>query len=108
MLEILRAQHGRQGAFAQINLPLKALQIEFTYEKSIRDTVAETRAYYRRIVAMGELKEDVIFAVMLLNSMNKNFGPLQQTIMCSSLNLNSEMIVIRLLNEDTLIRRRVV
>jgi hypothetical protein len=62
---------------------------------------------YRRIVAMGELREDVIFAVMLLNPMNKNFGPLQRTIMCSSLNLNSEMIVTHLLDEDTLLRRRV-
>jgi hypothetical protein len=107
MFETLRAQHEPQVTFAQINLLLKALQIEFTYEKSIRDSVAEIRTYYRRIVAMGELKEDVIFAVMLLNSMNKHFAPLQQTIMCSSLNLNSEIIVTRLLEEGTLIRRRV-
>jgi hypothetical protein len=107
MFETLRAQHEPQVTFAQINLLLKALQIEFTYEKSIRDSVAELRTYYRRILAMGELKEDIIFAVMLLNSMNKHFGPLQQTIMCSSLNLNSEIIVARLLEEDTLIRRRV-
>lgn len=107
MFETLRAQHEPQVTFSQINLLLKALQIEFTYEKSIRDSVAELRTYYRRILAMGELKEDIIFAVMLLNSMNKHFGPLQQTIMCSSLNLNSEIIVARLLEEDTLIRRRV-
>jgi hypothetical protein len=106
MFETLRAQPP-EVTFAQINLLLKALRIEFTYEKSIRDAVAEIRSYYRRIAAMGELKEDVIFAVMLLNSMHKHFGPLQQTIKCTLLNLNSEMIIARLLDEDAFIRHRV-
>jgi hypothetical protein len=66
-----------------------------------RDSVAEMRSYYNRIVAVGELKEDDIFAVILLNSMNKHFALLQQAIMSSSPNLNSEMIVARLLDECT-------
>jgi hypothetical protein len=107
MFETLRAQHERQDAFAQIDLLLKALRIKFTYEKSIRDPLAEVRTYYRRIVATGEVKEDVIFSVILLNAMNRHFRPLQQSIMCSSLNITSEMIITRLLNEDALIRRRV-
>ena len=106
MFETLRAQHERQDAFARIDLLLKALRIQFTYEKSLRDSLAEIRTYYRRIAAMGELKEDVIFSVMLLHSMNKHFRPLQQNIMCSSLNITSEMIITRLLHEDMLIRSR--
>jgi hypothetical protein len=107
MFKTLRAQHERQDAFAQIDLLLKALRIKFTYEKSIRDSLAEVRTYYRRIIATGEVKEDVIFSVILLNAMDKHFRPLQQSIMCSSLNITSEMIITRLLNEDALIRRRV-
>ncbi|KAF8497425.1 hypothetical protein F5888DRAFT_1697650, partial [Russula emetica] len=110
MFETLRTQHEQQGAYAQVNLLLKALQIELTYyEKSIRGSVAEIRNYYRLIVAKGKLKEDDIFAVILLNSMGKHFGPLQQTIiqMSSTPGFNSEVIATRLLDEDTLIRRRV-
>lgn len=33
MSEKLRSQHEQRGAFAQINLLIKALQIDFTYEK---------------------------------------------------------------------------
>lgn len=96
MFETLRSHHEHQ-----IDLLLKVLQIELTYEKSIHDSVAEMRSYYNRIVAVGELEEDDIFAVILLSSMNKHFGPLQQAIMSSSPNLNSEMIVARLLDECT-------
>jgi hypothetical protein len=65
MFEALKAQHEQQGAFAQINLLLKGLQIEFTYEKSIRDTVSEMRTYYQRIAAMGQLKLDDVLSVLL-------------------------------------------
>ena len=46
MFEKLKSQHEQQGAFAQINLLLKELQIEFSYERPIRDTLSELRTYY--------------------------------------------------------------
>ncbi|KAN0121037.1 hypothetical protein V8E52_003625 [Russula decolorans] len=61
MFEKLRTTHEQQGAFAQVNLLLKALQIHFEYEKPIHDTVADLRTYYHRISAMGPLKTDDIF-----------------------------------------------
>ena len=55
MFEALKAHHEQQGAFAQINILLKALQIEVSYETSIRDKVAEMRTAYQRISAMGPI-----------------------------------------------------
>jgi hypothetical protein len=106
MFEALRTRHEQQNANAQVVLLLKALQVEPTYKKSIRDSLAEIRTYHRRILAMGELKEDVLFAVLLLNSMKKHFGPLQQSILFSTPNLTSEIIITRLLEEEMLIHRR--
>ena len=77
MFETLHTQHEQHGAYAQVNLLFKALRIELSYKKPIRDTRAEMHNYYRRIIAMGKLQEDHIFAVILLNSMGKHFGPLQ-------------------------------
>ena len=109
MFEKLKATHEQQGAFAQVNLLLKSLQLKFTYEKPIRDTLAELRTYFHRIAVMGPLKTDDIFAVMLLNAMNEHFGPLRQTIhtLASSSNFTSEMIAARMLEEDKYILERV-
>ena len=109
MFDKLKATHEQQGAFAQVNLLLKSLQIKFTYEKPIRETLAELRTYFHRISVMGPLKPDDIFAVMLLNAMNENFGPLRQTIhtLASSSNFTSEMIATRMLEEDKYILERV-
>lgn len=105
MFKTLCIQHEQLGAFAQINLLLKALQIELTYETNICDKIAEMRTCYERIVSMGKITEDDIFTVILLNSMTKNFGPLQQTIhsMSSTPNFNSSSIITRLLNEAAMI-----
>jgi gag-polypeptide of LTR copia-type len=106
MFEALKAQHEQQGAFAQINLLLKGLQTEFIYEKSIRDMVSEMQTYYQCIAAMGQLKLDDIFSILLLKGMNRHFGPLQQTIHSMSSNnsnFNSELIVAHLLDEDALV-----
>ena len=93
-----------------MNLLLKALQIQLTREKPIRDPIAEMRTYYHRIAAMSKLKEDNIFAAILLNSMNEHLGPLQQTVhsmTSSSPTFKSEMIVSCLLATDNLVRHRV-
>ena len=109
MFEALKAHHEQQGAFAQINILLKALQIEVSYETSIRDKVAEMRTAYQRILAMGPIQLDDIFSVILLNSMNKHMAPLQQHIhsLSSSPSFCSETIAKRLIDEDNLIHRRV-
>src|SRR6267154_2772350 len=109
MFEKLHAQHEQLGAFAQLNLLLKGIKIDFDYDINIRDKIAKMRTYYHRIVSMGSIKDDDIFKMMLLNGMNKHFGPLQQTIhsMSSLPNFSSETIVNRLLSEASLIQRRI-
>jgi hypothetical protein len=108
MIEKLKSVHEKQGAFAQMNLLLKGLTIEFSYDKPIRETLADLRSYYERIAAMGTPTLDEIFSVLLMNAMNKNFGPLQQSInsLSKSPNFSSETITSRLLDEDSLVRRR--
>ena len=58
---------------------------------------------------MGLLNQDDIFSVLFFNTMNKNFGPFQQSIysLSSLPSFHSEMIVNRMLNKDSLVRRRV-
>jgi hypothetical protein len=109
MFKALKAQHEQQGTFTQINLLLKGLQTEFTYKKSICDMVSKMRTYYQRIAAMGQLKLNDIFSI-LLNGMNRHFGPLQQTIhslSSNNSNYNSALIKVCLFNEDALIKRHV-
>jgi hypothetical protein len=56
--------------------------VVLTLEKPIQDTAAKLRTYYHHIAAMGDLKGDDIFAV-LLNAMGKNFEPITSTITVS-------------------------
>ena len=109
MLDKLRLVHEKQGPFAQLNLLLKGLQTDFTYDTSLRDTLSELRTYYQRIVAMGSLRDDDIFSVLILNALSKHFGPLQYSInsLSNTPHFNSEMIANRILDEDAMIRRRV-
>ena len=109
MYEKLKSHHEQQGTFAQINLLLKVLQIEFTYNTPIRDTVMTLHTFYQRIDTKGKLQGKDIFSVLLLNTMNKHFGPIQQSInMLSSMSLiTAEMIAKRMLDEDALVLRRV-
>jgi hypothetical protein len=105
MFSKLQSQHKQQGVFVQINLLLKGLQINFTYEKPIRDTLSELCSFYHRIAAMEQPKLDDIWAILLLNTLNKHFGPLQQTIysMSSTPGFTAKMIATCLLDKDALV-----
>ncbi len=109
MFEKLRTLHEQQGAFAQLNLLLKGLEIDFTYEKSLHDMLSELCTYYHCIVAMGSLKNDNIFSILILNALSKNFGPLQHSInsLSKSSTFNSKAIASRILDEDALICHRI-
>src|SRR6266849_661094 len=109
MFEKLRSLHEQQGPFAQLNLLLKGLQVDFTYDTSLRDTLSELRSFWHRIIAMGPLTDDDIFSILLMNGLSKHFGPLQYSIhsLSRTPNFSSETIATRILDEDSLIRRRV-
>ena len=108
LFECLRILHENQGAYAQISLLIKALDVRLSYDTPLRDTLSELRSYYHRIVTMGKIKDDDIFAAILLHSMSGDFLHLQQSVqnMTHLPNFNSEMIAKRILEEDALIRRR--
>ncbi|KAI0261921.1 hypothetical protein BGY98DRAFT_1104316 [Russula aff. rugulosa BPL654] len=81
MFEKLRSNHERQGAFAKLQLLLKGLKIQFSYDKPLRDTLADLRTYAKRIIAMGP----------------SSFAPLQHSVSSLSnapiLILNSWLVV---------------
>ena len=77
LFECLRVLHENQGAYAQISLLIKALDVHLSYDTSLRDTLSELHSYYQRIIAMGKIKDDDIFAAILLHSMSGNFLHLQ-------------------------------
>lgn len=104
----LRTLHGHQGAHAQINLLVKAFDITLSYDKPLCDTLAEMRAYHRRIIAIGKIKDDDIFCAILLHSIPTNFTHLQSSVqtLMQLPHFNSDVIVKLILDEDYLIRRR--
>ena len=84
-------------------------RIDFTYDSPLCDTLSDLCSYYQRISAGGQLKQDDIFSVLILNGLSKHFGPLQQSLnsLSQTPNFNSEMLANHILDEDALIRRRV-
>src|SRR5216684_1551612 len=63
------------------------------------------RNLHRRIIAMGKLKDDDIFAVILINSMNTQFGHMQQSVVDITMapSHTSEAIAHCILQEDAMI-----
>ena len=106
IFECLRVLHENQGAYAQISLLMKALELRLSYDTSLHDTVAEARNFYQRIIAMGKIKDDDIFTAILLHMMSRDFIHLQQSVqnMTHLPSFNFEMIIRCILDEDALIR----
>jgi hypothetical protein len=105
MFEALCTKHKKQGPHAQINLLLKGLSITCTFDKPICETVVEICNYYQHIQAMGPLRHEDIFLIMLLTSLNKNFGLLQHSILSlrSMPGFNAEMVATCIEEEGALI-----
>ena len=72
--------HEQQGTFAQVQLFLKALKVDFEYDKPLEETLATIENYAQRILSMGPLSDDHIVCMLILNAMMNNFGPLQHSI----------------------------
>jgi hypothetical protein len=106
MVNKLCCHHEQQGAFAQINLLLKGLKIEFSYKKPIHDNLSELRECYNCIASMGTLKLDDVYCVLLMNTMNRHLGPIQQNIhsISSNANFSSALITTCLFEEDHLVQ----
>ena len=106
----LQTLHENQGAYAQITLFMKALELHLSYDTPLRDTLAEVQNYHRRIIAMGKIKEDddILTALLLHTMSSPEFIHLQQSVqnLTYLLNFNSEMIAKRIHDEDALIHRR--
>jgi hypothetical protein len=106
MFEALCTKHEKQGAYTQINLLLKGLSINCTFDKPIYETIAEIWNYHRCIQAMGPLKHKDIFLIMLLTSLNKHFRLLQHSILSlrSMPGFNADMVATWMEEEGALIQ----
>src|SRR5258707_7328529 len=107
MFHTLRRHHEKQGVHVQISLLIKAFECQLRYDTPLHDTLAEIRNLHRRIVAMGKLKDDDIFAAILINSMNTQFGHMQQSVVdiTTAPGHTSEAIACRILLEDAMIHQ---
>jgi hypothetical protein len=106
----LRTQHENQGPYTQISLLLKVLDIRFVYNTPVRDTLAEIKSYFRRITAMGKIKDEDIFIAIFLHSISDRYGPLahlRQTVQKLALhpNINFDMFAKIILDQAELNRR---
>jgi hypothetical protein len=106
MFKALHTKHEKQGTHAQINLLLKGLSVNCTFDKPICETVAEIWNYHRCIQAMRPLKHEDIFLIMLLTSLNKHFGVLQHSILSlrSMPGFNMDMVATQMEKEGALIQ----
>ena len=106
----LRSLHEHQGTYTQISLLMKLLEIRIIYNTPLRDTFAEMRGYFRRITAMGKIKDDDILTAILLHSISDRFGPfasLRQAVQDLSHrpNVDFDMIAKCILDQVELNRR---
>ena len=108
LFKCLRILHENQGAYTQISLLIKALDIHLSYEMPLCNTLSELHSYHQCIIAMGKIKDNDIFTAILLHSMSGNFIHLQQSVqnMMHLLNFNLEIIAKHILDEDALIHCR--
>ena len=107
MYSHLHLIHEQQGTFAQLQLLLKALKVDFEYDKPLEETLANIENYAHRILSMGPLSDDHIICMLILNAMANNFGPLQHLItsLSSPSTLTSLVLGNRIHDEAAFIRR---
>ena len=102
----LQMLHENQGAYAQITLFMKALELCLNYDTPLHNTLAEVHNYHYRIIAMGKIKDNDILTALLLHTMSSpEFIHLQQSMqnLTHLPNFNSEMIAKWIHNKDALI-----
>ena len=97
--------HEQQGAYAQLSLFTKVLQVCLIYDTPLDETVAEIATFHKWIIAMGSMKDDDLLVAFLLHSMSDNFPHLQDAIqnMMHLTNFSSEMVIQCIYSESALI-----
>ena len=104
----LRKRHENLGPFAQILLIKKFLDIRFSNDATLSQTITEIRELHRRIVTMGAINNDHLLTVGLLNALGEPFSHLQSAIqtLSSAPNFDSTSVIRRIEEEENLIKCR--
>jgi hypothetical protein len=78
VFEELHKRHELLGIYAQAALFKKALNIQLRYD-TLSETVLEIRLIHERIIKIGTLTPDRLFALLIVNGLGDNFPHLRPT-----------------------------
>jgi hypothetical protein len=106
VFEALRKRHELLGIYAQAALFKKALNIQLCYDTPLSETVLEIRLISERIIKMGALTPDRLFALLIVNALGDNFPHLRPTIeaMVEAPGFSSDALVQLIETEDLRLR----
>jgi hypothetical protein len=80
VFEELRKRHELLGIYAQAALFKKAFDIRMRYDTPMSKTILEIKLIHERIIKMGTLTPDRLFALFIVNGLGDNFPHLRPTI----------------------------
>lgn len=106
VFEELRKRHELLGIYAQAALFKKAFQIRFNVDTPLSKTILEIKLIHERIIKMGALTPDRLFALFIVNGLGDNFPHLRPAIeaMVEAPGFSSDSLVRLLRTEDLRLR----
>ena len=104
----LRAVHQNQGIHAQVRVMKEALDIRFTPNIPLSQTLDKLKRLHKRFVAMGRLDDDKLMIIYIMNALGDSYAALQSTIngMLENTSLTSLDVENKVLQEEDLISYR--
>ncbi len=78
--EKLRERHERLGPYVQVLLIKEALEMRHTPGASLSDTINAINCLHTKIVKIGDMDNDKLLTVLLLNALGRHYAHLQSTI----------------------------
>jgi gag-polypeptide of LTR copia-type len=76
----LHKHHERQGLYTQLLLLKKALEIRFNPNVSLTVTLNELNQAYNNIISMGDIDNEKLHSVLIINTLSDQFSTLQSMI----------------------------
>ncbi|KAN0126393.1 hypothetical protein V8E52_000033 [Russula decolorans] len=106
VFEKLRKRHELLGIYAQAALVKKAFQLRYNVDTPFSETILEIDLICERIIKMGTLTPDRLYALFIVNALGDNFPHLRPTIeaMVEAPGFLSDALVQLLRTEDLRLR----
>jgi phosphohistidine phosphatase SixA len=106
--EHLRKHHERQGLYTQLLLLKEALEIRFNPDVSLTVTLTELNQAYNNIISMGDIDNEKLHSVLIINALGDQFSTLQSAIqaMTEEPGYTPDKLIRRIRAEQALHRNR--